>query len=40
MKKRMFALLGLSLMLATVSYGQSVLVKAHIPFNLDRKSVV
>ena len=35
MKKQMFALLGLSLMLATVSYGQSVLVKAHIPFNFS-----
>jgi hypothetical protein len=36
MKKQMFALLGLSLMLATVSaYGQTVLVKAHIPFNFS-----
>ena len=36
MKKRMFALLGLSLMLATVSaYGQTVLVKANIPFNFS-----
>ena len=34
MKKQMFALLGLSLMLATVSaYGQTVRVKANIPFN-------
>jgi len=36
MKKQMFALLGLSLMLATVSaYGQTVLVKANIPFNFS-----
>ena len=36
MKKQVFALLGLSLMLATVSaYGQTVLVKANIPFNFS-----
>jgi hypothetical protein len=36
MKKQMFALLVLSLMLATVSaYGQSVLVKANIPFEFS-----
>jgi hypothetical protein len=36
MKERMFALLGLSLMLASLSaYGQSVRVKANIPFNFS-----
>ena len=36
MKKQVFALLGLSLMLATVSaYGQTVRVKANIPFNFS-----
>ena len=36
MKKQVFALLGLSLMLATVSaYGQTVLVKANIPFKFQ-----
>jgi len=36
MKKQMFSLLGLSLMLATVSaYGQTVRVKANIPFNFS-----
>ena len=36
MKKQVFALLGLSLMLAAVSaYGQTVLVKANIPFNFS-----
>jgi len=36
MKKQMFTLLGLSLMLATVSaYGQTVRVNANIPFNFS-----
>ncbi len=36
MKKQMFSLLGLSLMLATVSaYGQTVRVNANIPFNFS-----